>query len=149
MNEEIQKDEGSVELQNSTNSIPSNPYINLNRQLNEADLETPAVQRILLGEVDKLENQNFDLVDIVKVKDKKIDELRDKHHQIDRDFAVLEEKVKTSKSQEILYSFCLTSGSIIIGFSKSVWETGYGILFVIVGFLLIIGAIISKAIRWN
>jgi len=43
----------------------------------------------------------------------------------------------------------LTSGSIIIGLAKLVWADGFGELFLGIGLLLVIGGIISKAVKWN
>lgn len=149
MKEEVEKDEGAKEVVSTFNAIPVSPYSNIKREITEEDLKSPAVQRILLSEVDKLENRTLDLEDILKNNTEDFNSLKDNYHSADKKNGILEEKFKTSKSQEILYSFCLTSGSIIIGLSKTVWDQGLGGIFLGIGFFLIIGGLISKAVKWR
>lgn len=149
MTEEVPKNEGAKELNVVSNSIPISPYSNIKREISEDDLKSPAVQRILLSEVDKLENRNIELENVLKTNIKFFNDLKDNYHEVDKQKEILEEKLKTHKSQEILYSFCLTSGSIIIGLAKNVWDKGYGQLFLGLGLFLIIGGIISKAVKWK
>jgi hypothetical protein len=146
---EVPKDEGTREQQSNSTSIPSSPYSNIKREITEEDLKSPAVQRILLSEVDKLEKKNVELDEQLRLNQMSHKTLQTEFHEIDKKKEILEEKFKTSKSQEILYSFCLTSGSIMIGLAKIVWEHGLGALFISIGFFLIIGGIISKAIKWK
>jgi len=145
---EVPKDEGAKAIKANESIIPSSPYSNIKREITEDDLKSPAVQRILLGEIDKLENRNIDLEFSFKNSVSNYDILKDKYHNRDKEAEILSEKLKTHKSQEILYSFCLTSGSIIIGLAKTVWAE-YGILFLGIGLFLIIGGIITKAIKWS
>jgi hypothetical protein len=92
----------------------------------------------LLSEVDKLQYRVAQLEIVER-----------QFHIVDKNSAVLEEKIKTLSSQEILYGFCLTVGSAIIGLSSLVWERGYGWGAIIVGSLLVIGAVLSKAVKWR
>lgn len=147
--QEVPKDEGAKEVSTHTTSIPISPYSNIKREISEEDLKSPAVQRILLSEVDKLENRNLELENTLKSNIVSFNSLNDSYHEKDKQKEILEEKLKTHKSQEILYSFCLTSGSIIIGLAKIVWTEGFGELFLGIGFFLIIGGIFSKAIKWK
>ena len=149
MQEEVQKDEGASILPKRVQSVPSNPYSNLKREISEEDLKSPAVQRILLGEVDKLENKLLFLEDKLGVISRRLTELQDNYHKTDKEKAILEEKLKKSKSQEILYSFCLSAGSVIIGFAKVVWDQGLGGIFLGLGMFLIIGGIITKSVQWK
>ena len=102
-----------------------------------------------MSEVDKLENRSLELEDILREKEEAFNNLNNQYHKIDKEKGILDEKFSTSKSQEVLYSFCLTSGSIIIGLSKNYWSNGFGWIFLVVGLFLIIGGIISKAIKWK
>lgn len=145
---EVPKDEGAKAIKMNENVIPTSPYSNIKQEISEEDLKSPAVQRILLGEIDKLENRNIELESSLKSNTSNYDILKDKYHSRDKEADILSEKLKTHKSQEILYSFCLTSGSIIIGFAKTVW-TEYGVLFLCMGLFLILGGIITKAIKWS
>lgn len=149
MPEEVQKDEGASIVARRDNIVPVSPYSNIKREINEEDFQSPAVQRILLGEVDKLENRCLMLDD--KLNEKNIDylSLQNVYHQRDKEKSILDEKLKKSKSQEILYSFCLAAGSVVIGFAKVVWDKGLGEIFLILGVFLIIGGIITKAIQWK
>jgi len=149
MDEETQKDDGAKIVDNSANVIPISPYSNLQREIGEEDLNTPAVQRILLSEVDKLGMKIVEVEDLLHKNQIKYLDLKERYHQKDKEKAILDEKFKTSTSQEVLYSFCLASGSAILGFAKIVWETGYGIPFIMIGIFLIIGGLISKAIKWK
>ncbi len=149
MKEEVQKDDGAKEVPVNSGSIPISPYSNIKREISEEDLKSPAVQRILLSEVDKLENRTLELADILKLKISLFDSLKDDFHGVDKENGIFTEKLKKNKSQEILYSFCLTSGSIMIGLAKTVWNEGLGGIFVGLGLFLIIGGIISKAVTWK
>lgn len=149
MTEEVPRNDGAKELKSTASSIPTSPYSNIKREISEEDLKSPALQRILLSELDKLENRNLELENIVSVNINIFNTLKDNYHATDKQKEVLEEKLKNHKSQEILYSFCLTSGSIIIGLAKLVWAEGYGELFLGIGLFLIIGGILSKAVKWN
>lgn len=120
------------------NAVPSTPYSSLKREISEEDLDSPVVQRILLGEVDKLESKVSNLESYVE-----------KFHATDKKAAVLEEKLKTVNADEVLYSFCLTIGSVIIGLSSILQEHGYGKIAIVVGTALLIGAIASKVIKWR
>lgn len=147
--EEVQKDDGAETAPLMSGSIPLSPYSNIKRQITETDLESPAVQRILLSEVDKLQDKTSELEEVLRSKSSSYDTLKDDFHESDKDKGILEEKLKRNKSQEILYSFCLTSGSIIIGLAKTVWTHDLGEIFLGIGLFLIIGGIITKAVTWN
>lgn len=134
---DVAKESGSTKI-HTDSSIPSSPYSQIKREISEKDLESPAVQRILLGEVDKLQYRvaNLEIVEM-------------QFHTVDKKCAVLEESIKTFKSHEIIYGFCLTVGSAIIGLSSLVWNAGYGWVPIIIGSLLVIGAVLSKVIKWR
>lgn len=147
--EDVQKDIGSKKLTTNSVSIPVSPYSNIQRSITEEDLKSPAVQRILLSEVDKLENKTNNLEMSLKEMYLENGNIRDSFHSVDKEKSILEEKLKTNKAQEVLYSFCLTSGSIIIGLAKTVWDKGLGGIFLALGLFLIIGGLITKIIRWK
>lgn len=133
----VAKDTGSIKVPTDSN-IPTSPYSLINRQISETDLQSPAVQRILLGEVDKLQYRVMTL-----------ERIEEQFHAVDKKCAVLEEKIKALASREILYSFCLTIGAIIIGLSSIVWNEGYGWVAIIIGSSLVVGAVLSKLIKWR
>jgi hypothetical protein len=147
--DDVQKDIGSRKLTTNSISIPVSPYSNIQRSITEDDLKAPAVQRILLSEVDKLESKTYSLETSLKESILANNSLRDMFHTVDKEKSILEEKLKTNKAQEVLYSFCLTSGSIIIGLSKIVWNQGLGGIFLALGLFLIIGGLVTKIIKWK
>lgn len=121
-----------------SDTVPASPYAGIKRQISEDDLQSPAVQRILLGEVDKLETKITSLEEYVE-----------KFHISDKKSAILEEKLKSVKADEVLYGLCLTIGSVIIGLSSMIWTMGYGMIAIAVGTLLLCGGLISKVIKWR
>lgn len=130
-----QSDSQSEKFSDKGNESPKSrkAFSKLRRELSDDELNSPAVQKLLLDNLDQLENTNFEL-----------EIFEDKFHAVDKEKAVLEEKLKSTQSSEILYTFTLTIGAAIIGLSPTFWTTGFGWLVVIVGFLLVLGGLISK-----
>jgi hypothetical protein len=135
--EPVDEDVDSVAIV-STASIPASPYSKISREIAEADLSSPAVQRILLGEVDKLQQRVEHL-----------EEIEAKFYRVDKERAILQEKVTSLTSHDVLYGFCLTIGSAIVGLSPLVWEHGYGEVTIGTGLILVLGAILSRVIKWR
>jgi hypothetical protein len=136
--ETIEKDSGKYKEEKQTSYIPGKPYSKLRRELSDDELSNPAVQKLLISEIDKLE---------MRVAALEICE-RD-FYEVDKAKAVLEEKMKAHNSQEILYGFCLSIGSAILSLSSMVKLSETGWIFLIVGGLLIIGGILSKFVKWS
>jgi hypothetical protein len=135
---EIEKDSGKNKEENQSSYIPGKPYSKLRRELSDDELSNPAVQKLLISEIDKLELRVAELAVCEK-----------NYYEVDKGKAVLEEKLKVHSSQEILYSFCLSIGSAIMGLSSLVKLNETGWIFLLVGGLLIIGGILSKLVKWN
>lgn len=122
----------SKKVGESSSEIPKNPYSGIKRLLSEEDLDNIAIKKLIISENDKLERQISEL-----------EKIKTKYHEIDKEKAVLEEKVAKRNSFEILYSFCLSVGSVLAGLSGIFWEQK-GYLLLILGIVLIIGGIIAK-----
>lgn len=134
---EVEKDIGKGTEDTISDYIPGKPYSKLRRELADEDLSNQAVQKLLLSEIDKLELRVSYLEDIEK-----------QFHVVDKSKAVLEEKMKTESSHEILYSFCLAIGSGLLGLA-SLFENKEWI-FLVAGGILIVGGILSKLVKkWN
>ncbi|MBU0914151.1 MAG: hypothetical protein KKF22_16585 [Gammaproteobacteria bacterium] len=131
-------DKSVTEDHEQLNTVPVSPYAGIKRQISEEDLQSPAVQRILLGEVDKLERKVGYLEMFI-----------DRYHISDKKAAILEEKLKSVRADEVLYGLCLTIGSAIIGLSSMVWSIGYGGIVIVIGSVLLLGGLISKVIKWR
>lgn len=126
-----------VETENQS-IVPNSPYSGIRREISEEDLSSPPVQRILLGEVDKLQN---------KVEKLELIELQ--FYAIDKKAAILEEKLKAVKLHEFLYSICLAIGSAVIGLSSVIWDSGYGWIAIVIGAILVVTGIVSRGIKWH
>ncbi len=131
----VNKDIGSEVQSGLSKAIPTNPYKNIKRELSEDELKSPAVQKLLLNEHDKMEQRITELEGYVE-----------RFYTTDKSRAILEEKIKTSNAFEILYSFCLTAGSVLVGISGIYWNNK-GYLLLIIGICFILGGIISKIVK--
>lgn len=112
-------------------------FSKVRRELSEEELSSPAVHRLLLDEIDQLEQQVVEL-----------SEFRDRFHKTDKEKAVLEERLRISIASEIIFGVCLTIGAALIGLTPFLWTTKpQGHLSLGIGIILIIGGIISRAVR--
>ena len=109
-------------------------FSKLRRELTDDELSAPAVQRLLLDELDRLER------DVAEQS-----QFRDRYHAADKRASVLEEKIKHWEATEIAHILCLTAGSALIGYSPSVWDhPPVGYLALTIGAILVIGAVVAK-----
>lgn len=107
------------------------------RELSDEDLANPAVQRLLLDELDRLEVANEDLSSV-----------RDQFHRADKRAAVLEEKLKVNVGFEILSGGCLAIGAAAMGLSRALWSTQpTGLIVLLLGAVLIAVGIFAKVVK--
>lgn len=109
----------------------------LRRELSEDELKTPAVQKLLLDEIERLEEDNGELIGY-----------RDRFHERDKHAAVLEQKIQRSNAQEIISMSCVIIGGAALGYIPSVWgsqPTGY--IALIFGGLLVIFGVFAKWVK--
>ncbi len=141
MNENIESPD--VEPEDSGKGIPikrlkgRRAFTNVRRELSDEELSSPAVQRMLIDDIERLEKENFDLL-----------EYQEKFHEADKKAAILEEKLKASVTQEIAFGVCLTLGAASLAYAPSVWTnqpTGW--IAIAFGAFLIIGGIASKVVK--
>ena len=85
----------------------------LPRELTEQDLENPAVPKLLLNEIDRLEIENEEHKHYME-----------RFHEADKKVAVLEEKGKTILALDISFGGCLTIGALILGQVLPLWSQG-------------------------
>jgi hypothetical protein len=113
-------------------------FRNVRRELSDDELSSPAVQRLLIDEIERLEKENGEL---------KI--FRDDYHQADKNLGIMAEKSKIVIAQDVIFGVCLSVGSGLIGLVPSVWETGkyVGPMMLVFGGVLIIGGIGTKLLR--
>lgn len=137
-NEIIQEPEtdGDVVTQPVTKGRQS--FRQVRRELTEEELSSPAAQRLILDELDRLEEENSELKGISR-----------KFHEVDKRASVLDEKLKRHTALDILSSAALAAGALALGYAPKVWavDNATGPIFLVIGVLLITGGIWSKAVR--
>lgn len=116
-------------------SIPTDPYANVRRELSEDELTSPAVQRLLLSDHDRVERE----CDRLK-------SFEEKFHECDKQVAILKEKLKNSTASEILYTCCVSFGSILTGVSRIYWDNN-GWILLLIGIALVAGGVLYKFVR--
>jgi hypothetical protein len=116
-------------------AVPSSPFINIKRDLNEDDLKAPAVQRLLLSDNDKLEHQVH-----------RLEIIEEKFHIIDKECAVLKEKLNQNTAFEIIFTTCIAVGSAICGISSIFWSQN-GYILLLIGLGLTFGGVLAKILK--
>lgn len=135
-NTEVSKDSGIGKQQESVPmSIPYDPYAKVQRLLSEEDMASPAVQKLLLNENDRMARELS-----------KLHLMEEKYHARDKDAAILEEKLKKSTGAEILYTLCTSGGAALVGFSKAFWENN-GWVLLVMGFVFVICGLAFKFVK--
>lgn len=108
------------------------------RELTEEELSSPAAQRLILDELDRLEDENTEL-----------QKIRNKFHEIDKRASVLDEKLKRHTALDIFSSAALAAGSLALGYAPKVWDAdnATGPIFLVIGIVMIVSGIWSKVVR--
>lgn len=110
-------------------------FKSLTRELSDADMGNSGVQKMLLAELERLENENANSRGYIE-----------RFHDADKDRAVLQEKVRTVKSIDIICGTGIAIGGIMVGLSPAFWSSP-GILFLIIGAILIISATLARIVK--
>lgn len=135
-NIEVSKDSGIGKEQVSVStSIPYDPYAKVQRLLSEEDMNSPAVQKLLLNENARM-NKEIEKLHLVE----------ERYYNRDKEAAILEEKLKKSTGVEILYTICTGGGSALVGFSKAFWDNN-GWVLLAMGFVFIICGLVFKFVK--
>lgn len=131
---DVAKDEGTSKRDSNQTTIPADPYANVKRELSDDELNSPAVQKLLLNDNYRMEQEIENLKG-----------LESSYHTRDKEAAILEEKLKQSKGSEVLYTACETVGSLLAGVSAIYWDNK-GWIILVCGVGLVFGGIIYKII---
>ncbi|MEN2473585.1 hypothetical protein [Burkholderia sp. GS2Y] len=83
----------------------------LKRELSDEELGSSGVQKMLLGELDKLEEEKGELSGF-----------REKYHQVNLQLAIANAKVKTTVAADTIFGAMITLGALIAGYAPSVWD---------------------------
>ena len=110
----------------------------IRRELSDKDMTNPAVAKLLLDDVERLEQQVNELGNV-----------QVQFHTADKRAAVLEQKLNVSRSQEIVFAVCTTLAGAALGFAPSVWSeaNATGPIVLSAGVVLLICAFIAKAVK--
>ena len=127
--------EGQIGNRSQEESIPIDPYANVRRELSEDELTSPAVQRLLLSDHDRVEREC-----------ERLKSFEEKYHECDKKVAILNEKLKNSTASDILYTCCVSFGSVLTGVSRIYWDNN-GWILLFIGIALIIGGVVYKFVR--
>ncbi|MDO8267442.1 MAG: hypothetical protein Q7T32_06370 [Moraxellaceae bacterium] len=126
----------------STSSPPSKgvgrpSFAKLRRELSDDEFSSPAVQRMLVDEIERLERESFELKDF-----------RSRYFDERTIAAVLNEKLSTHISQEIVHLSCLAAGSAALGYAPNLWShQPAGWVSIAFGTLLVGAGIAAKVVR--
>lgn len=133
--DEEPNDIGDSSSKDNSSVKKNSSYRKLGRDLSEEDLTSPGTQKMLLGELDRLEEEVNGLKGF-----------RSKFHEADKNNAVKDEQLKSTTSKEVLYAVVIGIGATLIGLSPSLWSnTGLnGQMIFGCGVLLVLGGITSK-----
>lgn len=112
-------------------------FAKLRRELSDEELSSPAVQRMLIDEIERLDSERSEL-----------HLFRSKFHESDKKAAVLEEKFKQKVSIELIHIACMTVGAAALGLAPSIWTTQpTAWMVVIFGTVLVIVGLVAKVIK--
>jgi len=113
-------------------------FRDVRRQLTDDELSSPAVQRLLIGMLDEVDEEREGLGSYVGL-----------YHEADKKAAVLTEKMATHHSIEIFFGVGIGLGGAIIGLAPFFWgvKPVYGIVTAIVGLGLVIGASAGRMVK--
>jgi hypothetical protein len=112
-------------------------FSKLPRELSEKELASPAVQKMLVDEIERLELECSEL-----------SSFRPKFHEADKRVGVLEERFKTRISIEIIHVGCMVTGAAALGFAPSIWAnqpTAW--MLTMFGLVLVLAGLLAKAVK--
>ena len=102
----------------------------IRRELTDSELSSPGVQKLILDDLERAENECDVLSAYVT-----------RFHDADKRAAVLEEKLHTNRAIDIAFGVGLTIGGTLIGLASSLWDKQpYGYLSLVIGLFLALGA---------
>ena len=112
-------------------------FRDIRRQLTDDDLANSGVQRLILDELERADEQCEVLQTYVS-----------QFHEADKRAAILEITARSEKTVEILFGVGVGLGGTLIGLTPSVWQEGYsGIIVLAVGVVLVVGAVLARVVQ--
>jgi len=112
-------------------------FRDIRRQLQEAELTNPGVQRLLLEELERADTECEILQGYVQ-----------RYYEADKRAAVLEERLRSQTAFEVLFGVGVSLGSAIIGLSPSLWDvTSKGPIALAVGIVLVARSTVARIVK--
>jgi len=112
-------------------------FRDIRRQLTDADLVTPGVQKLVLDELERADSECEQLRGYLE-----------RYYEAEKRAAILEEKLKPSRAIDLFFGVGVGIGSAIMGLAPTFWSTQpQGLLCLALGAALIIGATIGKFLK--
>ncbi len=107
------------------------------RELSDEELGSSAVQKLLIDEVERLEDENQDL-----------DYYREQFHEADKKASIFEERHRRVLSQEIISNGCLVVGAAALGYVPSLSkDVTTAAIVAVFGGILVVAGIWAKVVR--
>jgi hypothetical protein len=112
-------------------------FRDVRRQLQDTELGSPGVQKLLLDDLDRAEGECENLRGYV-----------DRFYSADKRAAIFEERARGQTAFEILFTVGIGVGSAVLGLAPYFWDaTARGPLTLFVGFSLILGATAARIVK--
>jgi hypothetical protein len=109
----------------------------IKRELTDDELKSPAVQKLLIDDLDRLDRECSELLDY-----------RERFHSTDKKVGILQEKLRRSISSEIISSSCFVVGAAALGYTPALWSSQpAGYISIAFGTILIAAGIWAKAVK--
>ena len=109
----------------------------VNRELSEEDLATPGVQKMLIEELERAEEENNELRTF-----------REKFYVADKELAVSKQRMKGWSSMEIISTGCIAVGAAALVYVPEAWKSQpNGWIALVFGAVLTVVGIVAKAVR--
>lgn len=110
----------------------------LSRELNDADLANPGVQKMLLAELERMDNECASLRGYIE-----------RFYEADKDRGILKERLKTVTSIEVIFGTGMVIGGAILSISFSFPEAmkPYTTISFILGGLIVVVVTVARLIK--
>ncbi|HUA22084.1 MAG TPA: hypothetical protein VMU80_18165 [Bryobacteraceae bacterium] len=135
--DDLQPDESGASPAHSPESKAGRALSRVKRELTDEELASPGALKMILEEIERQREETAELRTY-----------RDKFYESDKKLAIINEKVKGGLAVEIVSTACLAVGAAAIGYAPATWSSQpSGWITLAFGAVLILGGIISKAVR--
>jgi hypothetical protein len=112
-------------------------FSRVRRELSDEELASPAVQRLLIDEIERLERDCSEFRDY-----------RDRYHTADTKAQILEVRLKKSLAGEIIFGVCFSLAGAAFGYAPAVWnQPPTGEIAVSFGLILTVTGIVARIVQ--